>query len=160
MSTPPKKVSALMRRADRVTEPAQGSPDATFGHVAFAGDAAEVVKKMRAGTPARVISEMAARLGLSQSKLVDMLKFPKSAIKARISDDALLSHAEQDRVYRVAKVWARALGVLEDHQAAQRWIARQNRSLGGEAPLSLLDTEAGYELVLDTLGRIESGTLA
>ena len=31
---------------------------------------------------------------------------------------------------------------------------RSNRSLGGEAPLSLLDTEVGYELVPDTLGRI------
>lgn len=50
--------------------------------------------------------------------------------------------------------------VLEDEDAARRWINRENRSLGGESPLSLLDTEAGYELVLDTLARIEYGVYA
>nr|WP_229264645.1 MbcA/ParS/Xre antitoxin family protein [Duganella sp. 1411] len=49
---------------------------------------------------------------------------------------------------------------MEDEPSAQRWITQENRSLGGEAPLSLLDTEAGYELVLDTLGRIEYGIVS
>ena len=53
--------------------------------------------------------------------------------------------------------WA---AVFEDENAAREWINRDNRSLGGESPLSLLDTEAGYELVLDTLGRIEYGVVA
>lgn len=127
---------------------------------AFRGDASELIRKMRAGTPARIIPDMAARLGLSQDRLFDTLKLPKSTMKARISDDALLSPAEQDRIYRAEKVWARALGVLEDEQSAQRWITQENRSLGGEAPLSLLDTEAGYELVLDTLGRIAYGIVS
>nr|WP_315215725.1 MbcA/ParS/Xre antitoxin family protein [uncultured Duganella sp.] len=39
-------------------------------------------------------------------------------------------------------------------------MTQDNRSLGGKAPLSLLDTEAGYELVLDTLGRIEHGIVS
>ena len=117
---------------------------------AFHGDASELIRKMRAGTPARVIPEMAARLGLSQDRLFDTLKLPKSTMKARISEDALLSSAEQDRIYRADKVWARALGVLEDEQSAKRWIVRENRSLGGEAPLSLLDT----------LGRIEYGIVS
>lgn len=127
---------------------------------AFRGDASELIRKMRAGTPARVIPEMAIRLGLSQDRLFDTLKLPKSTMKARISDGALLSSAEQDRIYRAEKVWARALRVLEEEQSARRWITQENRSLGGEAPLSLLDTEAGYELVLDTLGRIEYGIVS
>lgn len=127
---------------------------------AFQGDASELIRKMRAGTPARVIPEMAARLGLSQDRLFETLKLPKSTMKARISEDAFLSAVEQDRIYRAEKVWARALGVLEDEQSAKRWLTQEIRSLGGEAPLSLLDTEAGYELVLDTLGRIEYGIVS
>ena len=103
---------------------------------------------------------MAARLGLSQDRLFETLKPPKSTMKARISEDAFLSAVEQDRIYRAEKVWARALGVLEDEQSAKRWLTQEIRSLGGEAPLSLLDTEAGYELVLDTLGRIEYGIVS
>lgn len=61
---------------------------------------------------------------------------------------------------RTAKVWLRALAVLEDEEAARAWINRSNRSLRGATPLSLLDTKVGYELVLDTLGRIEHGIVS
>ena len=156
---PAAKLPKLARRADPL--PAYVSTEeSVFQADAFQGSASELIRKMRAGTPARVIPDMAARLGLSQDRLFDTLKLPKSTMKARISEDALLSPAEQDRIYRAEKVWMRALGVLEDEPSAQRWITQENRSLGGEAPLSLLDTEAGYELVLDTLGRIEYGIVS
>lgn len=87
-------------------------------------------------------------------------KKPVSRSPVRVARRALLSSAKQDRIYRAQKVWTRALGVLEDEQSAKHWITQDNRSLGGKAPLSLLDTEAGYELVLDTLGRIEHGIVS
>jgi len=63
-------------------------------------------------------------------------------------------------MYRADRVWVKAAEVLEDEDAARAWIRRHNRSLGSEPPLSLLDTEVGYELVLDTLGRIEDGLVS
>jgi putative toxin-antitoxin system antitoxin component (TIGR02293 family) len=160
MTSSAKKPAVGLARRD-APSPAYAPPEQGAARAdAFHGDASELIRKMRAGTPARVIPEMAARLGLSQDRLFDTLKLPKSTMKARISEDALLSPAEQDRIYRADKVWARALGVLEDGPSARRWITQENRSLGGEAPLSLLDTEAGYELVLDTLGRIEYGIVS
>ena len=89
-----------------------------------------------------------------------MLRLPKSTMKARISKNDLLSASEQDRLYRTEKVLARACAVLEDDASAKAWVVRGNRALGGEAPLALLDTEVGYELVLDTLGRIEYGIIS
>ena len=74
--------------------------------------------------------------------------------------DQTLAGIEQDRQYRASRVFNRALEVLEDEDAARRWIARENRALGGVTPLSLLDTEAGYESVLDTLSRIETGVIS
>ncbi len=61
---------------------------------------------------------------------------------------------------RVERVFWRAQQVFEDAAAAVAWISRPNRALGGVAPLTVLDTEAGYELVLDTLGRIEYGVFS
>lgn len=74
--------------------------------------------------------------------------------------DQTLAGIEQDKQYRASRVFNRALEVLEDEDAARRWIARENRALGGVTPLSLLDTEAGYESVLDTLSRIETGVIS
>jgi putative toxin-antitoxin system antitoxin component (TIGR02293 family) len=127
---------------------------------AFKGDAFEVISKMRSGTPARTIAGIASSLGLSQDRLFDLLRLPKSTVKGRISSDGKLSATEQDRVYRAGKVLSRAVQVLEDEEAAKAWLSRHNRSLGGEVPLALLDTEVGYELVLDTLGRIEYGVIS
>ena len=74
--------------------------------------------------------------------------------------DQTLAGIEQDKQYRASRVFNRALEVHVDEDAARRWIARENRALGGVTPLSLLDTEAGYESVLDTLSRIETGVIS
>lgn len=127
---------------------------------AFAGDPSSLILRMRSGTPARTVPETAGRIGISNERLYEVLRLPSSTIKARISKDQALAPAEQDRLYRVERVFGRAVQVLEDEEAARKWINRENRSLGGESPLALLDTEAGYELVLDTLARIEYGVYA
>ncbi len=134
---------------------------AVYGPIgAFVGDPADIIRNMRNGTLADVIPGLAARLGITQDGLFRQLRLPHSTMKARISKNDTLSASEQDRLYRTEKVLARTLAVLEDEASAQAWLVQANRSLGGEAPLALLDTEAGYELVLDTLGRIEYGVVA
>ena len=127
---------------------------------AFGGDTTDVIARMRVGTPARTVPRIAIRFGITQDRLLDFLRLPKSTVKGRISADGKLSGTEQDRVYRAERVLERALQVLEDEEAAKTWLTRANRSLGGEVPLALLDTEVGYELVLDTLGRIEYGVVS
>ncbi|MES2118403.1 MAG: antitoxin Xre/MbcA/ParS toxin-binding domain-containing protein [Pseudomonadota bacterium] len=103
---------------------------------------------------------LAARLGISQDYLLTQLRLPKSTMASRIARNGTLSAVEQDRIYRVERVLWRSQQVFEDAAAAVAWINRPNRALGGVAPLTLLDTEAGYELVLDTLGRIEYGVFS
>ena len=126
----------------------------------FRGNVTEVIHHMRNGVSAELVPVIARQFGMTQDGLFEQLRLPKSTMKSRISKNGLLSSAEQDRMYRADKVWKRALSVLEDESAARQWIRGVNRALGGETPLSLLDTEAGYELVLDTLGRIEYGVVS
>lgn len=132
---------------------------ATYG-APFRGNVSDIIAGMRGGISAQIAPEIAARLDISQDKLFETLRLPKSTMKARLGKAQLLSPVEQDRMYRADKVWGRALAVLEDPTAAANWIKRDNRALGGEAPLAMLDTEAGYELVLDTLARIEYGVIS
>lgn len=63
-------------------------------------------------------------------------------------------------VDRVNKVLSTATRILDDKESAKKWVLRNNRSLGGKSPMSLLDTEAGYDLVIDTLSRIEFGVVS
>ena len=126
----------------------------------FNASAIDVVGAMRAGMPAQIVADTASRLGISQDRLYERLRLPRSTLKSRVSKGQPLAAVEQDRMYRVHRVLERAEAVLEDEAAAVAWINRENRALGGEAPLALLDTEAGYELVQDTLSRIEYGVLS
>jgi putative toxin-antitoxin system antitoxin component (TIGR02293 family) len=137
-----------------------GAPNGPGKTLAFQGNIADIIEKMRSGTPASVVPVIADRYGLSQDGFFGMLGLPKSTMKARLAKDAALSWSEQDRIYRAEKVWERAMRVLEDENAVRAWVVRANRSLGGAAPLTLLDTEPGYELVLDTLARIEYGIVS
>lgn len=137
-----------------------GASNAPSPLKAFPGDAVELISKMRNGTPARTVRTIASSLGISQDNLFDLLRLPRSTVKGRIASNGTLSATEQDRMYRAENVLTRALQVLEDEVAAKTWLNQANRSLGGEVPLALLDTEVGYELVLDTLGRIEYGVVS
>jgi len=129
--------------------------------LAFHGDIADVIKTMRAGTLASVvISQLAERVGVSQERLFDELRIPHDAVKTGASKNIALSTPEQDRLYRTEKVMTRAQIVFEDANDVKTWVIGRNRALGGASPLSLLDTEAGYELVLDTLSRIAYGVIS
>ena len=72
----------------------------------------------------------------------------------------MLSKAESDRLYRVARVGARAEEVLGSIQATEKWLKEPQPTLGFETPLSLLDTDEGAQIVGDILGRIEHGVFS
>lgn len=68
-----------------------------------------------------------------------------------------LDRDSSERLVRLASVAARAQEVLGDDASMQRWLRSPNRALGGQTPISLLDTEQGAQVVHDVLGRLEHG---
>ena len=60
---------------------------------------------------------------------------------------------------RYRKVHARATAALGTAEKATRWLAKPNRGLGGQAPETLLETDAGATTVLQLLERIEHGII-
>ena len=71
-----------------------------------------------------------------------------------------LSPIESDRLYRLAYVTHVASAVLGGVEAARRWLAGPNRSLGGVVPMTLLDTDIGCRRVEEALVRINYGMYA
>jgi putative toxin-antitoxin system antitoxin component (TIGR02293 family) len=50
--------------------------------------------------------------------------------------------------------------VLGSTDKAARWLHTENRALGGQTPLALLDTDLGTRQVEEVLGRIEHGVFS
>lgn len=61
---------------------------------------------------------------------------------------------------RAARIFKRAAEVFEGEEDASNWLKQPSRALGGKAPLSFMNTDAGYDVVEDELKRIEYGIVA
>jgi putative toxin-antitoxin system antitoxin component (TIGR02293 family) len=76
---------------------------------------------------------------------------------ARRKADRQLSPIESDRLYRVAYVTQMAAETLGSLPRAREWLHASNNALGGQSPISRLDTEIGEREVEDLLNRINYG---
>src|SRR5450759_447200 len=76
------------------------------------------------------------------------------------SSPARLTPAQSDVVIRTARTLAKAIDILGDRKKAAHWLTTPNRALGGEIPITLLDTSAGAHEVEAVLDRIEYGVFS
>ena len=76
------------------------------------------------------------------------------------ASNATLSPVASDRLMRVVQVFDHAKTIFDNQGNAVEWFVTSNPALSGEAPLSLLDTDAGVHEVDDVLTRLEFGVYA
>lgn len=119
----------------------------------------EWIEVIREGIRAPAIESIRDAVHLSQTELAQALGIPERTL-ARRKREGILNSEESSKLLRLARVISRASEVLDDSVAAIDWLKAPNAALGGNAPLSLLDTDVGAESVLDTLGRVEHGVFA
>ena len=110
------------------------------------------MRATREGLPAGTAVELAGILGEgSPGQLTGTLG------DVLLHDSGRLTPQESDAVVRIAQALAKAIDVLGDKRKGAHWLATPNRALGGESPISLLDTSAGTHEVEALLDRIEYG---
>jgi len=119
-----------------------------------------VIEHQRAGIPATAVLVISKKLDLSVDTLLLTLDLPRSTVKSRQASGKNLSAQEAERMVRAARIFKRAAEVFEGEQDARNWLKQPSRALGGKAPLSFMDTDAGYDVVDDELKRIEYGIVA
>lgn len=119
----------------------------------------DIAHYIRKGLPFKTIETICKELNLSQQELYHYLRLNERTM-ARRKKEHKLQADESDRIYRLAKIFALAIFVLEDKKFAVDWLSTPKTVLGGEIPLALLDTEAGTNEVTQLLGRIEYGVFA
>ena len=110
---------------------------------------AEAVETMR--TWSVPVAQFAAILGCSERTW------------ARVrggSPDVLLPVTTSDRLLRTLRVLTHAGAVFDDEADARAWMSAPNAALGGESPLSLLDTDQGVRTVDEVLTRLQFGVYA
>lgn len=113
----------------------------------------DFIPLVREGVPFPAFRKASESLELSLSDLERALGLSARSLQRR--KHGRLNPVESERFLRLVRVVARAEHVLGARDAALDWLRTPNPALGGEPPLSLLDTEIGAEAVNQVLGRIE-----
>ena len=119
----------------------------------------ELAEAVRAGLPSTaldfVLADLVKWIG-SQAEVYRVVGSARTLQRKRTESTAL-SADESDRLARLARLLVRAEEALGDADRARRWLSQPNRALGGQRPLTLLDSDAGSSAVERVLGRIEHG---
>jgi len=119
---------------------------------------ADRAQEIRAGFWSEILPRIGEELlGIPLQSLLTGLRLPASTIKRKLAEGERLSASESDRVARTLMMYFHSEDVFEDAGSAGKWLVRAHVELGGERPLDMLDTQAGYDRVRDLLLRIEYG---
>jgi|GEM_PF-1019067 len=118
---------------------------------------ARIREALHQGVPRNAFESLRGDLGISTEEFAEILGIPTRTL-ARRTDR--FKPDESERLLRVGSVLQKALDVLEEKDAARRWLTQPKRALGGLTPLRCCDTEIGAREVEALLGRIEHGVFS
>jgi putative toxin-antitoxin system antitoxin component (TIGR02293 family) len=110
------------------------------------------------GLPYKSVEAIATKYHLDLARMMSIISVSPRTM-ARRKEEQRLSAQESDRLARVARILAYATEVFGTDTKASTWLTRVNRVLDGTAPIDLLDTDLGTQVVESMLGRIEHGVI-
>jgi len=117
----------------------------------------EWVERIHAGVPFASAVSFKEALALTNAELATVLGISPRTLARLDSRQDRLDPVSGDRLVRAARLYALAAEVLEDAQAAARWIKSPQHGLNGAIPLDLAGTDVGTRAVEALLGRMEHG---
>lgn len=110
------------------------------------------------GLPAAVIQRLEKSLQLTATESARLLAVsPSSRKRLKLTPRRRLDTAASDRAMRLASTIAEATEVFGDKDKAIGWFKTHSLALGGAAPLDLMTSDPGAQLVREELDRIRYG---
>ena len=97
--------------------------------------------------------------GLSEQE-IERFVIPQRTRRHRAEKNEPLTVEESDRAVRLARIQSLAEETSDDPEKANRWLRMELAELGGEAPLTVAQTEAGTRVIETILGKIAWGAAA
>lgn len=119
-----------------------------------------LIDRIRTGESRSRVDEIANRIGLTDREMAIILNLSERSLHRQAADKPLDSN-KTERLLLLESLIGHGLAVFDDRQAVfARWLRAPRPSLGNVAPVTLLDTLAGFGLVDDELSRIEEGMIS
>jgi putative toxin-antitoxin system antitoxin component (TIGR02293 family) len=117
-------------------------------------------KIVSGGVPGTALRTARERLGLATADIARVLGVTERTASRKERQRAPLTSAEADRLYRLARVADAAVMLIGNERKATSWLRTPNAHLAGETPVSMLDTDIGAELIVESLHAVAHGGAA
>jgi putative toxin-antitoxin system antitoxin component (TIGR02293 family) len=92
--------------------------------------------------------------------MAQLLDVAPRTVNRKENSEQPLSVSEGDRAFRIARIADLAIEMIGDREKALSWLHKPNTYLGRKAPIEMLDTEIGADLVAESLHAIAFGGVA
>ena len=119
----------------------------------------ELIEAITGGLPAELVRELAARMRITLEEASALLRLTPRTLQRRL-EEGRLALAESERLWELARLFFRAIEVLESEEAAVQWFNSRLRALGWATPLAFARTVVGLRELENILGRIEHGVFS
>jgi putative toxin-antitoxin system antitoxin component (TIGR02293 family) len=122
-------------------------------------DLNDLIGKLKQGLPVGAFYRLRERLDVPEKMLASTVNIAYRTLSRRKKEGRFKTD-ESERVLRIAKLYEKALDVLEDAELTRQWFKMPAKALGGKTPLEYADTEPGAQEVEDLLVRVEYGVFS
>jgi putative toxin-antitoxin system antitoxin component (TIGR02293 family) len=122
-------------------------------------NSAKLIARIKEGLSVKAFDRLRKNLDISEKALAKTLNIAISTL-ARRKNSGRMTFEESERIYRIARLYDRAVDVFGDKEMGRKWLKEPAWALGDVSPLEFADTELGAQEVDDLLGRIEHGVFS
>lgn len=115
-----------------------------------------VISQLQKGLPVKAFTRLKKNLDATDKELAGVLGIPISTL-ARRKKGKRFRFEESERIFRIARLFDKAVSVFGNDDLARKWLKDPSWALGDIAPIDYAGTELGAHEVEDLLSRIEDG---
>jgi putative toxin-antitoxin system antitoxin component (TIGR02293 family) len=120
-------------------------------------DALSLAAAVRNGFTYGALDRFSRETELPLGELGELVRIPSRTLLRR-KTEGRLQPEESDRLLRASRIFGLTIDLFEgDRAAALRWLSSEQRALGNETPISLIQSDVGAREVENLIGRLEHG---
>jgi putative toxin-antitoxin system antitoxin component (TIGR02293 family) len=119
----------------------------------------DILQLTRDGLPKRILLSLAKKISLTIQELANIMHISERTLQ-RYDDNAIIKTEYAEKAIELARLYTRGEEVFGSMDKFKNWMKTPSHIFKGEAPVSLLDTSFGFNMVFKELGRIEHGIFA
>jgi len=119
----------------------------------------DIINLARKGFSKGTLLALAKKISLNLQELANILHISERTLQ-RYDDDEIIKLEYAEKAVELARLYTRGEEVFGSIEKFKLWIKAPSLIFNGEAPVTILDTSAGFDMVFRELGRIEHGIFA